>query len=90
MFNTQCEEFKNNITEIINKSQLPPVVAYYILKDLLRQVENVCQEVLLQEKEQIKNNQEKEEEVYLDISKYTDQQAIQQSADLVKNLQEEA
>lgn len=58
MFNNiSCQNFKKDINNVINNCELPPVVAYYILKDCLRELEGICNEVLnyqatLPEKEQ--------------------------------------
>ena len=37
--NLVIEEFKNNIINTINGSQLPPAVVYYIFKDINKDVE---------------------------------------------------
>lgn len=49
MINLQCENFKHKIIQDINNSNLPPVVAYYILENCLFQLEKVCQETLKEE-----------------------------------------
>lgn len=59
--NIICEQFKQNISDIISNSQLPPVAAYYILKDIIHELENVCQEALRQEMIQLKQQQNKEQ-----------------------------
>ena len=46
MLNTDCEVFRQNLTNLIGNSGLPAVVAYYILKDSLNELKDVCQEVL--------------------------------------------
>lgn len=47
MFNNiTCEKFHQDINNIIQNSQLPPIVAYYILKDCLNNLNNICIEVL--------------------------------------------
>ena len=55
--NIQCENFKQKIIEDINSSNLPPVVAYYILENCLFQLKKVCQEVL---NEELKDSSKKE------------------------------
>ena len=62
MFNNiTCEKFKQNISEIIANSQLPPVVVYYILKDSLHEVEDLCKEAIQQELSKINNENQQEE-----------------------------
>lgn len=52
MFNNlSYKKFKDDIDSVINNCGLPPVAAYYILKDSLRDLENICNEVLIYEKE---------------------------------------
>ena len=47
MFNNiTCEKFHQDINSIIQNCQLPPVVAYYILKDCLNKLDSICREVL--------------------------------------------
>lgn len=59
--NTTCEIFKQNINNIINNSELPPVVAYYILKDSLRDLQNLCKQALEYQKQDTLQQKEKEE-----------------------------
>ena len=47
--NLLCQKFKQNINNIIKEAQLPPVVAYYILKDSLNELEKICNETLQSE-----------------------------------------
>lgn len=62
MFNNiACEKFKQNISEIIANSQLPPVAVYYILKDSLHEVEDLCKEAIQQELSKINNENQQEE-----------------------------
>ena len=67
--NTTCEIFKQNIDNVISNSQLPPVVAYYILKDSLKDLQNLCRQALeyqrqkaLQQKEESEKEQKEEAE----------------------------
>ena len=67
--NTTCEIFKQNIDNVISNSQLPPVVAYYILKDSLKDLQNLCRQALeyqrqkaLKQKEESEKEQEEEAE----------------------------
>lgn len=63
MFNNiTCQKFKNDIDNLILNSNLPPVVAYYILKDSLYQLQKLSQEVLNYEIEQQNNEQKNQEE----------------------------
>ena len=59
--NTTCEIFKQNINNIINNSELPPVVAYYILKDSLRDLQNLCKQALEYQKQDTSQQKKKEE-----------------------------
>lgn len=62
MFNNiKCQNFKQNISNIIIDSNLPPVVVYYILKDTLHEIEDLCQEAIQQEMIQMKQQQNKEQ-----------------------------
>ena len=62
-FNLQCDNFKNNILNVINESKLPIAVIYYILKSLLSDIEvqyydTISQLNLVQQQ----NKKEKEEQ----------------------------
>lgn len=59
MFNNiSCQQFKQSIFNIIIDSELPPVAAYYVLKDILHDLEDLCQEAIQQEIKQIKKQQQ--------------------------------
>ena len=88
MINTQCNTFRKDISNVINNSQLPPVVAYYILKDILRELDGICQEVLIQEDKQSKNSQQ-QEQVYLDIQNPEVKNILQQNKKVKEQLQKE-
>ncbi len=66
MDNLKCENFKKNIEKIITECELPPVVVYYILKDALRQVQDLSNKALEYEyshfQENIKTEKKIEEE----------------------------
>lgn len=60
-FNTYINDFKRNLVNEINQSGLPVGIIYYILKDLLHDIEEAYQNVLVNEKninieEDIKSN----------------------------------
>ena len=38
-FNLQCDLFKNNLIQVINKSNLPAAVIYYIYKDIFQEIQ---------------------------------------------------
>lgn len=59
--NTNINLFRKNIAEAINISQLPVGVLYYLLKDILSDVENIYEETLKKESEEIQKQLEKEE-----------------------------
>ena len=57
-FSLTCEKFKQQIMNLFNDNNLPPVIKYYIMKDVYTQVEksyiNYINMQLQQEKEQKK------------------------------------
>ncbi len=48
--NTDAEDFKKRIIFEVNNSKLPPVIVYYIMKDILHEIDYNYQEVLKKEK----------------------------------------
>lgn len=52
--------FKDNLTQVINNSQLPIGIVYYVLKDVLSDIQNLYNETLNREKEEILNTLKKE------------------------------
>lgn len=52
-FNTYLYNFKNNMVNTINNSGLPVGVVYYIMKDLLNDIQNAYENTLKKEKEEI-------------------------------------
>ena len=60
--NLLCQNFKRNIDNIIQNSQIPPVMAYYILKDRLNELQKICNEVLQEEMDKFQSQQEKQKE----------------------------
>ena len=52
-FNIYLYNFKNNMVNIINNSGLPVGVVYYIMKDLLNDIQNAYENTLKKEKEEI-------------------------------------
>lgn len=59
--NTNINLFKNNIAEIINTSQLPVSIVYFVLKDVLNEVSEVYKNTLEKEAENIQKEIEKQE-----------------------------
>ena len=57
--NTQINFFKKNIANVIGNSQLPVGVLYYILKDVMRDIENLYEDALQKEAEEICKEAEK-------------------------------
>lgn len=49
MFELKAERYKQLLYQTINQSELPVSLAYYILKDILRELENVYQENITQQ-----------------------------------------
>ena len=62
--NIDCMNFKDNLTQLINSCGLSPVVAYFILKDTLRELQNVCQQIL---NKQAKEKEEKRIEGHMNL-----------------------
>lgn len=63
MINNDAEAFKKKIIFEINNSKLPPVITYYIMKDIFHEISYNYQEVLkkekLQNQKQIKQQEQK-------------------------------
>ena len=55
-FNTYINDFKRNLVNEINQSGLPVGIIYYILKDLLHDIEEAYQNVLVNEKNNIEED----------------------------------
>ena len=50
--NTLINVFKENVSNVINNSQLPIGIVYYVLKDLLSEVEKIYTKSLQKESEE--------------------------------------
>ena len=48
-FNTLCEEYKNSLVQIVNQSNLPIGVVYYITKNIMTEIEHTYYGVLNEE-----------------------------------------
>lgn len=69
----QIQKFREALIQVINSSALPPSVAFYVLKDVLLEVESIVKQVLAEEERQpeksaepevsMKINEIKEEEI---------------------------
>lgn len=58
-FSLQCEKFKQQILNLLNSNNLPPVIKYYIIKDINYQIEKTYMEYInLQLKQQQENKKE--------------------------------
>ena len=53
-FNTYLHDFRNNIINTVNDSGLPVGVVYYIMKDILNDIQNAYENTLKKEKEESK------------------------------------
>lgn len=70
MFDLQCNNFRENLLNTINQSQLPITVIYYTFKDILSELEKLYfktlkeqqQEAKKQEAEKSKQKEEDKEE----------------------------
>ena len=63
--NTSINIFKNNMATVIHNSQLPVGILYYVLKDIVNDIQDIYKETLQkemqemqQEKEDVKEHQE--------------------------------
>lgn len=64
-FNTYLHDFRNNMINTINDSGLPVGVVYYIMKDILNDIQNAYENTLKKEKEEskrIKDTEDTEQE----------------------------
>lgn len=61
--NVSCEQFKQDLTKLLNDCALPPVVAYYIMKDSLHELQQVCQQVVTYE---LNNKQSEQKKIAMD------------------------
>lgn len=59
--NTSINLFRNNIAQAINVSQLPVGVLYFVLKDVVKDIESAYNETLQKESKELKEQIEKEE-----------------------------
>ena len=58
--NLQCTELRNNIAQEINNSGLPITMVYYMMKDLMVELESVNNAVIAKERAEAQQNEKKE------------------------------
>ena len=68
--NTLVNVLKENMTNVINNSQVPIGVVYYVLKDLLSEVEDVYDKALKKESQETLERLEKEEQEKEDVKEH--------------------
>lgn len=68
--NTLVNVLKENMTNVINNSQVPIGVVYYVLKDLLSEVEDVYSKTLKKESQETLEILEKEEQEKEDVKEH--------------------
>ena len=68
--NTLVNVLKENMTNVINNSQVPIGVVYYVLKDLLSEVEDVYSKTLKKESQETLERLEKEEQEKEDVKEH--------------------
>ena len=68
--NTLVNVLKENMTNVINNSQVPIGVVYYVLKDLLSEVEDVYDKALKKESEETLERLEREEKEKEDVKEH--------------------
>lgn len=63
--NTGIDIFKSNITNVINTSQLPVGIVYYVFKDILSEVKELYDNIVQEETKKIQDKikQENKEDV---------------------------
>lgn len=59
--NLKSEQFKNQIYDSINKSQLPISLVYYIFKEIMENISNTYQVTIKKEIEQLKKDSQKKQ-----------------------------
>ena len=59
--NVKAEQFRQNLINTINNSEIEVSTAYYILKDIFATLENTYSNVLQQEQAQIQEEKKNEE-----------------------------
>ena len=59
--NLKSEQFKNQIYDSINKSQLPISLVYYIFKEIMENISNTYQVTIKKEIEQLKKDSQKQQ-----------------------------
>lgn len=68
--NTLVNILKENMTNVINNSQVPIGVVYYVLKDLLSEVEDVYDKALKKESQETLERLEREEKEKEDVKEH--------------------
>lgn len=68
--NTLVNILKENMTNVINNSQVPIGVVYYVLKDLLSEVEDVYDKALKKESQETFERLEREEKEKEDVKEH--------------------
>lgn len=61
--NLQCMELRKNITEQINNSGLPIFLVYYMMKDMMGELEDVINTVVAKEHEDAFKEQQENKEL---------------------------
>ena len=56
--NQEIEQVRNNIVSVINNSNMPIGVVYYVMKDIMSEIELSYQKVLLAKDEDAKDEDE--------------------------------
>ena len=58
-FSLECEKLKQQIINLLNSNNLPPIIKYYIIKDIYAQIENGYIDYI---NEQLKQQQKQKKE----------------------------
>ncbi len=58
--NLRCAELRKNIAKLINESELPISLVYYMIKDMMSELDEVHSQVLAKEREEVAKAQNQE------------------------------
>lgn len=83
--NANLEIFRQRLVELLNNSQLPVGVAYYIMKDVLIEVEKLYQQAI---NEDLKTPEETVEKFHIDPNNSQNNPDITQNIEKKENVNE--
>ena len=83
--NTDCLIFKQKIDKVILQSQLPPMVAYYIVKDSFNNLQKICEQVIEYQKN---HNNEQKHTQNIDLLSEEDKEKMRQGMQVFSQFEE--